>query len=283
MPATALKERPRAKSKAAPSRRKPIDAQPAKDAEPHTLVTLLLDRTGSMESIKSATIESFNAYLSGLQKNPEGIEFTFLQFDSVSLDKICVAQPVALVPLLNDKTYQPRAGTPLIDACMKTINAVAASLESRKDKPKVVICFQTDGEENQSVEHPAHRGGWQTLNNLIAQKTAGGWQFVFLGVGIDAYKQGALMGIARDNTVAASKDPDMMRAAYGSMSCNTVGYASGALADMSFSSEQKMMSGDVFDTDLQQKLNKVRFTGALGGGMSGGAVGGKPIDLTSKS
>ena len=46
-----------------------------------TLVTFLLDRTGSMQSIKDDTIGAFNAYLETLKKKGGGIEFSFLQFD----------------------------------------------------------------------------------------------------------------------------------------------------------------------------------------------------------
>src|ERR1700761_6897983 len=111
-----------------------------------TLVTFLLDRTGSMLHCKGATIEGFNAYIDGLREGDEAeILFTFLQFDSMSLDKVHVAVPIADVPHLTDETFVPRAQTPLIEAATKTINAVATSLEKYDLKPKVVVCFQTDG------------------------------------------------------------------------------------------------------------------------------------------
>jgi hypothetical protein len=146
-----------------------------------TLVTFLLDRTGSMEAIRDDTIGGFNAYLGSLQGNGEAnIDFTLVQFDSVSMDKIHVAVPVAEVPKLTRETYQPRASTPLIDAAVKTINAVEASLLVTP-AVRVVICIQTDGQENSSVEH-----SWGELNAPIKEKSAKGWQFNFMGVGIDA-------------------------------------------------------------------------------------------------
>ena len=94
-----------------------------------TLVTFLLDRTGSMEAIRDDTIGGFNTYLDTLQGDGgANIEFTLVQFDSMSIDKICVAAPIAHVHKLNRDTYQPRASTPLIDAAYKTIEAVEASL-----------------------------------------------------------------------------------------------------------------------------------------------------------
>ena len=133
-------------------------------ASTRTLVTFLLDRTGSMEAIRDDTIGGFNAYLDGLKGDGEAdIEFTLIQFDSVSIDKICVAVPIAKVDKLTRETYQPRASTPLIDAAVKTINAVEASLLT-DPAAKVVICFQTDGQENSSTEHT-----WAELNALVKE------------------------------------------------------------------------------------------------------------------
>src|SRR5215207_8666179 len=127
-----------------------------------TLVTFLLDRTGSMQSIKDDTIGAFNAYLATLKKGGDGIEFSFLQFDSISIDKVCVNRPVAEVAPLTDETFEPRASTPLIDAAYATIEAVGEAVAKREAMPKVVICIQTDGLENASTEHT-----WAELNLLI--------------------------------------------------------------------------------------------------------------------
>jgi hypothetical protein len=64
---------------------------------PRNAVMFLLDRTGSMESIKATTIESFNAYLAELRERPE-IEFSLLQFDSTSTDTVHFRAPVGEVP-----------------------------------------------------------------------------------------------------------------------------------------------------------------------------------------
>jgi hypothetical protein len=80
------------------------------------LVTFLLDRTSSMEAIRDDTIGGFNAYLEGLKGDgAANIEFTLVQFDSMSIDKIYVAVPIADVEKLSRDSYQPRASTPLID------------------------------------------------------------------------------------------------------------------------------------------------------------------------
>lgn len=207
-----------------------------------TLVTFLLDRTGSMEAIRDDTIGGFNAYLDGLKGNGEAeIDFTLIQFDSVSIDKICVAAPVAQVAKLTRDTYQPRASTPLIDAAVKTINAVEASLLSAP-AAKVVICIQTDGQENSSTEH-----NWAELNALVKEKSGQGWQFNFMGVGIDAYDQGARMGIAPAATVAYDhRSAEATQAVFAASAENAREYALGRRPSSVYCEKQKRAAGDRF-------------------------------------
>src|SRR4051812_27562342 len=105
--------------------------------------------------------------------------------------------PVADVKALTEETFEPRGGTPLIDAAYNTIKAVEAVAAMRTDKPRIVVCIQTDGEENQSTEYC-----WEELRGLIEDKQQAGWEFNFLGAGIDAYDQGSRMGVAMENTLS---------------------------------------------------------------------------------
>lgn len=214
------------------------ETQPA----PATLVTFLLDRTGSMQSIKDDTIGAFNAYLATLQKDAAGIEFSLLQFDSISLDKLCVNRPVADVAPLTDETFQPRGSTPLIDAAHATIEAVAEAIAKRGIDPKVVICIQTDGQENASTAHT-----WEELNLLIKEKSALDWQFNFMGAGIDAYQQARQMGISARATVSYDKaSPQASMHAFAAAAANTVRFAKLEAEDTEFSAEQRIDAGDAF-------------------------------------
>ena len=216
-----------------------------------TLVTFLLDRTGSMEAIRDDTIGGFNAYLDGLKGDGGAeIDFTLIQFDSVSIDKICVAAPVATVAKLTRETYQPRASTPLIDAAVKTINAVEASLLTQP-AAKVVTCFQTDGQENSSTEH-----NWAELNALVKEKSAKGWQFNFMGVGLDAYEQGARMGIAPAATMAYDhRDRQATHAAFNASAENARAFARCEAPDTAYRPAQKQAAGDRFG-DAVRKVKR---------------------------
>jgi hypothetical protein len=214
--------------------------------KPACVVTFLLDRSGSMESCRDATIEAFNGYLEALARENEAeIAFTLLQFDSESLDKLCVAVPVAEAPRLSRENFVPRASTPLVEAAVTTIKAVEAALEARSDHPRVVICFQTDGLENASRQH-----SWEALRALIAQKTAAGWQFNFMGADIDTYQQGARMGISFAQTMSYDKArPEAARAAMAASARSSSDYAAGRRAMTDFLLEEKIAAGDRFIPD----------------------------------
>lgn len=210
----------------------------------NTLVTFLLDRSQSMETIRDRTIEAFNEYTAEMKSAPN-ILFSLLQFDSISLDTVFKNQPIAQVPGLSRETFQPRGSTPLIDACVKTIRALDSALKTRKDVDKVVVCFQTDGQENVSREHT-----WGELNDLIKEKTKAGWQFNFMGAGIDSYAQASLMGLSSAQTVSYdSASEEKTSAAFRSRGAATAMYASGARHDVSFSAGDKLAAGDKFDPD----------------------------------
>ncbi len=222
-----------------------------------TLVTFLLDRTGSMDIIKNDTVGGFNAYVDGLRDSDIPIEFSLVQFSSEGFRKTCVSEPIKTAPRLDEKNYVPSGGTPLIEAAYKTIQAVAEALTKRSDKPKVIVCIQTDGEENasdQSIltdERDEHKNfiplySWVMLKRLVEQKTAEGWQFNFIGTGIDAYQQSGRMGISAQATVAAGKTPENTRASYRSMGASTMRYAKGLASTTDLLDEEAAASGDVY-------------------------------------
>jgi hypothetical protein len=208
-----------------------------------TLVTFLLDRTGSMWPVRDDTIGAFNTYLETLQADPKGILFTLLQFDSTSVDTLYKAAPVDQVAKLTPETYEPRDMTPLIDAAVKTIQAVAEQVAAMIEAPKVVICIQTDGHENASKMYT-----WEHLAKLVKEKTALGWQFNFMGASIDAYDQGGQMGITSANTISYNKASKAATAsAFYAAAQNTAGYARGMSASTAFSAHQKAASEDAYD------------------------------------
>jgi uncharacterized protein YegL len=217
---------------------------PVADA-PKTLVTMLLDRSGSMGSMRQQTIDAVNGYLAELRTSKASIHCTLIQFDApetgaMDLRKVFVARPIAEVADLGLTDFEPRGLTPLLDAVHATISAVSQSLVG-KGHVKPVVVIQTDGHENASRE-----ASWEGVRALVKAKTAEGWQFVFMGAGLesDAYHQAGRMGLSEAATVSYGKDSIATRAVFSATAHNIKAYAEGLSADTVYSDRQKRASGD---------------------------------------
>lgn len=208
---------------------------------PTTLVTFVLDETGSMGSIKDDTIGGFNEYIDNLKKDQGNYVFSMVKFDSSKIEKVYVGEPLKNVVHLTSDTYRPGAMTPLVDAFVKSIHATEGVLTKRDDKPNVLFIVQTDGHENCSTEYTT-----DDLRELVKAKTAEGWVFMYLGAGIDAYEAARDYGIAAVHT--ASYDRGATKQAFASTARATTAYAhTGATMDAAFTSAEKESMGDKYD------------------------------------
>ena len=156
-------------------------------------VSFLLDETGSMQEIKRDTMGGFNEYVETLKKDGVEIAFSLVSFNSNEMKSRYVAEPIKKVASLTDDNYRPAAMTPLIDASVKIIKATAKAVKKRRDEPVVLVVIQTDGYENVSQKYTA-----ADLAKLVKEKTEAGWQFVFLGAGLDAFDAARSAGFPID-------------------------------------------------------------------------------------
>lgn len=106
----------------------------------------------------------------------------------------------------NSIKYSVGGSTALIDAVVRAIDEVGASLAARpeSERPdKVVFVILTDGQENASKKFKIE----DLKKRISEQSQTYNWQFMFLGANIDAFGAGAGYGIMTNNTanVAASK------------------------------------------------------------------------------
>lgn len=159
-----------------------------------TLVSFLLDQSGSMEKVKGATISGFNEYIQTLQQNGGDLLFTLTKFNSTATIIAYNAEPLKAVDGLSEQSYHPSANTPLYDAIAATVKATEQKLASEKKKPNVLFIIMTDGEENDSHEYNREQ-----VMQLIREKESVGWTFTYLGANQDAWRVGASIGVAVGN------------------------------------------------------------------------------------
>lgn len=229
------------KKKTKTSKQPPKLGKKVKASVKPTVLTFLLDETGSMDNIKDDTIGGFNAFVAEQKKIKTPLEMTFIKFDSIDpFNIVYKAKPIKDVPNLSEETYKPRDMTPLVDSAYRAIITTEQEVAARKDKPSVLIVIQTDGHENSSREHTGEQ-----LKQLIERKQGEGWVFVFMGAGINAYATAKSFGISEKTT--SSYDRGMSEQAFSNLSQNTsMLRTSGMAASMNYTSDQLKAQGDSY-------------------------------------
>lgn len=192
-----------------------------------THIYLLLDRSGSMQSIKTDTEGGFAAFVEEQKRTPGECRVTLAQFDN-HYDVVYADRPIADVPPLE---LQPRGSTALLDAMGKLITDAGTGLAALPEERRpgtVIVAIMTDGYENASQEwtHPA-------IKALVEQQTGRfGWEFLYMGADQDAIEVGRNIGIKADNSVTygRGKSQEVMASASGKISHVRTARAAGDVA-----------------------------------------------------
>jgi Mg-chelatase subunit ChlD len=180
-----------------------------------TDITFVLDRSGSMGSIKGATIESFNGFVHSQRTGAGTAQLTLIQFDD-QYEQVYSATSLHQVPDLNEQTFVPRGATALLDAMGRAIAATGERLRQLPEHERpgnVVFVTLTDGYENASRDYSLLR-----LNEMIReQREKYSWQFVFLGANQDAIATAAKMDIGADHAMTFAATFGGTGAAFGAV------------------------------------------------------------------
>jgi hypothetical protein len=197
-----------------------------------THFSVILDRTGSMESIRQDTIGGFNGFLREQQAQPTPAIFTLVQFDSQDpFEVLHTFTLIGMVAPLTEATFVPRASTPLFDAIGRGINDLKGRLEAMAadQRPaKVVFVIVTDGQENASREFTGKR-----VKAMIDECRKAGWNFVFLSADEQAIPDGDTVGIDADYSLGVTKDRRGSQRMWQAVSARSALYRRADASDMS--------------------------------------------------
>lgn len=193
---------------------------PVSTPAPSTHIYVLLDRSGSMESIASDVVGGFNQFMKEQAVIGSDVSVTLVQFDSEDPQEIVAAGvPIAEIVPLSLKTFRPRGSTPLFDATARLIGRARLNQELRAANKlateDIVFVTVTDGLENASVEFT-----YDQVRQLIALCEKDGWTFVFLSAALDAYGDAQRMGMKMGNIQAFDASGDGATLAFSSLSKN---------------------------------------------------------------
>lgn len=199
----------------------------------YTHISVILDRTGSMQSIRDDVIGGFNSFLEE-QRDQEGeATLTLVQFDSQDAYEVLHHfAPLAEIEPLSRATYVPRASTPLLDALGRGINDLEGTLGEmpEEERPeKVLVVVITDGKENASREFTK-----PDVERMIEERSEAGWQFVFLSADLSSIGEARELGVAANKRLLFEKSGRGSRGTFQSLSARVSDYRSGAADEMAF-------------------------------------------------
>jgi hypothetical protein len=189
------------------------DAVPVR---PHFYV--LLDRSGSMETMRGDVIGGFNGLIAAQQADGPDARITLVQFDSQDPQEVLIdGRSIRHARPLTPATFVPRGGTPLLDATGQLIVRASVRQQERSvlgKRPEAITFITiTDGEENQSREY-----GRRDILRLVKEKEAHGWTFAFMGAGLDAYAEAGAMGYDPRSVQAFAPDGTGAQMAFTNLS-----------------------------------------------------------------
>lgn len=167
----------------------------------HNLI--ILDESGSMESIKTTIIQGFNELvqtIQGIEKQfPEQEHFiSFISFNGLGQKLLHFIDPASKLKQIDDKTYKPDASTPLFDAMGFSINKLKQSLQGQTDY-NVLVTILTDGDENASKEFSGN-----DIKKLVEELKQNRWTFTYIGTDHDVEK--IALSLSINNTMIFAKN-----------------------------------------------------------------------------
>ncbi len=152
---------------------------------------IIMDESGSMQSIKKQAIDSVNETIQTIRAAQEKYNdqehfVTLVTFhDEVKTINECV--PVSEVAEMTAETYQPQCCTALYDAMGISLNRLRPKVA---EADKVLVTVVTDGYENASKEYNG-----RAIKALVDELKQKGWVFAYIGANQDVEAVAASISI----------------------------------------------------------------------------------------
>ena len=175
----------------------------------HNLI--ILDESGSMESIKKTIIQGFNEIVQtvkGIEKVfPEQQHYiSLVTFNGLGQKLLHFIDPVSKLEQIDHTRYNPDATTPLYDAIGFSISKLRKVTDNLTDY-NVLVTILTDGEENSSMEYSG-----SDIKKIIESLKLTNWTFTYIGTDHDVEHFATSISIT--NTMVFNKNEAGMKAMF---------------------------------------------------------------------
>ena len=226
----------------------------ARKKKEKTEIVVVMDRSGSMVSIKADMVGGFKSFLDEQKKVDAPCVVSLYQFDS-EFETVYEAVKLSKVDKLE---LIPRGGTALLDAVGRSVALVQERHKKMavSDRPeKVVFIVITDGQENSSREWTREKIATvvkevqeDSCNSCGHEKE--GWQFLFLGANLDSFAEASTWGLNAASVANFNATSAGTRSAYGAVSKTLSSYRSGNSRGVSLNTDK---DGTVIDDSTSKQ------------------------------
>ena len=204
-----------------------------------TYIIFVIDRSGSMSSIRSDMIGGFNSFIKKQQEAKIGTCRVFAYKFDTEYETMFENTDLYEVPLLTEKNYEPRGGTALYDSLGKTITDIGLRLNStpEEERPeKVLIVTITDGEDNSHLTNKnTVKYNSQQVKEMVKHQTeVYKWDFAYIGANQDSWAVGQSMGYQAGTTLDYVADSAGTAVAFDTLARSTTMYRASKCASFNF-------------------------------------------------
>lgn len=201
---------------------------------------VIIDESGSMQSIKKEAIDSVNETIqtirSAQEKHQDQEHFVTVVTFNDDVKHVVECKPVNYVNELSDATYHPSCCTALYDAMGMSLNNLRRIV---KDEDTVLVTVVTDGYENASQMYNDKQ-----IKSLVDELKSKGWVFAYIGANQDVEAVAAQISITNVMNFDATGDGTKVMSA---KLCSARARIFDRIADCCFSAVQA--NEDFFDED----------------------------------
>lgn len=219
----------------------------------YTAICLVIDSSGSMETIRTDTDGMINGFIRDQAEQAEAGGKRTIRIWTFSsntyrdtpqwLVSHCSSTPAAEIEEFHLK---PSGGTALLDAMGETMTAFGVELAELPEDERpanVIYAVMTDGHENSSQEYT-----WEQISTMSErQQEKYSWDVVYLGANQDAIKVGSRLGVKRGSSMSYAASSAGVTATENSLRSYVASSASGVGAAFTDEDRARAMGKDAGD------------------------------------
>ena len=189
-------------------------------------VVFILDKSGSMSSLKNEVVGGFNQNVEEVKKNnkDKGMEtkVCFVTFSTFVDKPILWLEDVEKIEPLTNENYNPDGSTAMFDCIGTTIEELQRLPDANDESVSFLIVIISDGEENASRMYNSAR----IAELITACEKTNRWTFAYVGANQDLKVVSQTLNVSMANTLSFAPTSVGYTGMTGAISGSTMKYYS---------------------------------------------------------